>query len=193
MTDEQRTDALVLERTLQRLFGEQTYRVEKTPCRGKFRGHNDYSIVFGSGRKLFIGQDQRNYLSGLRKQVGLIQYFRDHQAENTEKIKAVLASNDTPYRDAALEIVPYDGTMDLNVYAVVILTHQSGLKIRYRTTNLHYVLVAGDNIMDTFDRCMKHLLQDACGDMSYCTVHDTSAFEKKIAKQLKHKREEATR
>lgn len=92
-----------------------------------------------------------------------------------------------------MEIVPYDGTKDLNVYAVVILTYQNGLKIRYRTTNLHYVLVNGDNIMDTFDSCMEHLLQDSCGKMAYCTAHDTSAFEKKYAKQIKRKQKELTR
>lgn len=186
-------EAKPLEEAIQRLFGETSYQVIRTPCRGKYRGHSDYSLEFGSGRRLYIGIDQRNYVPKLREHLGYIRYFREHQAENTEKIKAVLASNDTPYRDAALEIVPYDGTMDLNVYAVVILTHQSGLKIRYRTTNLHYVLVAGDNIMNTFDSCMEHLLQDACGDMSYCTVHNTSAFERKFAKQLKHKQEETAR
>ena len=101
--------------------------------------------MFGSGRELYIGIDQRNYVPKLREQLGYIQYFREHQAENTEKIKAFLAAHDTPYCDAALEIVPYDGSKDLCVYAVVILTHESGLKIRYRTTNMHYFLVGGDN------------------------------------------------
>ena len=41
MIDEKRSETLLLERTLQRLFGETSYHVEKTPCRGKFRGHND--------------------------------------------------------------------------------------------------------------------------------------------------------
>ena len=99
----------------------------------------------------------------LREQLGYIQYFREHQAENTEKIKAFLAAHDTPYCDAALEIVPYDGSKDLCVYAVVILTHESGLKIRYRTTNMHYFLVGGDNGWYTFEECMAHLLEDSCG------------------------------
>ncbi|WP_270513757.1 hypothetical protein, partial [Flavonifractor plautii] len=103
-----------------------------------------YSIVFGSGRKLFIGQDQRNYLNDLRKQIGLIQHFRDHQAENTEKIKAVLAAHDTPFCDVAVDISPYPGTNDLVVYGVVVLTHQSGTKLMYRETNMHYFLVSGD-------------------------------------------------
>ena len=47
--------------------------------------------------------------------------------------------------------------------------------------------------MDTFDRCMEHLLKDSCGEMAYCTVHDTSAFEKKYAKQVKRKQKEMTR
>ena len=142
-------DAAQMEAELQLLFGETSYRVERTPCRGKYRGHNDYTLVFGSGRRLYIGLDARNYLPGLRENLDQIRYFREHQAENTAKVKAVLATHNTPFCDAAVEIVPYDGTNDLNVYAVVILTHQSGIKIRYRTTNLHYVLVSGDNIMDT--------------------------------------------
>lgn len=44
MIDEKRSETLLLERTLQRLFGETSYHVEKTPCRGKFRGHNDYAL-----------------------------------------------------------------------------------------------------------------------------------------------------
>ena len=119
--------------------------------------------MFGSGRELYIGIDQRNYVPKLREQLGYIQYFREHQAENTEKIKAFLAAHDTPYCDAALEIVPYDGSKDLCVYAVVILTHESGLKIRYRTTNMHYFLVGGDNGWYTFEECMAHLL-DAIGN-----------------------------
>lgn len=158
----------LLEWTLQRLFGETSYYVERSPCRGKFRGHNDYSIVFGSGRKLFIGQDQRNYLSGLRKQVGLIQHFRDHQAENTEKIKAALAAHNTPFCDAAVEIVPYNGSTDLVVYGVVILTHQSGAQLLYRETAMHFYLVDGEKHGYSFDKCMAHLLKDACGERAYC-------------------------
>lgn len=138
MIDKKMYETRLLEWTLQRLFGETSYHVERSPCRGKFRGHNDYSIVFGSGRKLFIGQDQRNYLNGLRKQVGLIQHFRDHQAENTEKIKAALAAHNTPFCDAAVEIVPYTGSTDLVVYGVVILTHQSGAQLLYRETAMHF-------------------------------------------------------
>ena len=186
-------EAKPLEEAIQQLFGETSYQVVRTPCRGKYRGHNDYSLVFGSGRKLYVGLDQQNYVPKLREHLACIRYFREHQAENTEKIKAVLALNDTPYHDAALEVVPYDGTMDLNVYAVVILTHKNGMKIRYRTTNMHYVLVSGENLMDTFDKCMAHMLEDACGKMAYCTVHDTSAFEKKVAKNLKRKQEEMVR
>lgn len=182
-----------LEQEMTRLFHERTYRVVKTPCRGKYRGSSDYSLEFGSGRRIFISMGWRNYLPKLRERLGYIRYFREHQAENTARVKAFLAAHDTPFCDAAIEIVPYDGTNDLNVYAVVILTHQSGIRIRYRTTNLHYVLVSGDNIMDTFDSCMAHLLQDSCGKMAYCTAHDTSAYEKKHEKQLKRKQEEMTR
>lgn len=87
----------------------------------------------------------------------------------------------------------YDGTNDLCVYAVVILTHQSGVKIRYRTTNMHYFLVGGDNGWFTFEKCMAHLLEDSCGQMTYCTVHDTKAFQQRAEKYLKQKREGVSR
>ena len=186
-------EAKPLEEAIRRLFGEKSYQVVRTPCRGKYRGHNDYSIVFGSGRVLYIGIDQRNYVPNLKEKLGYIQYFREHQAENTEKIKAFLAAHDTPYCDAALEVVPYDGTNDLCVYAVVILTHQSGVKIWYRTTNMHYFLVGGDNGWFTFEKCMAHLLEDSCGQMTYCTVHDTKAFQQRAEKYLKQKREGVSR
>ena len=140
----------------------------RKPCRGKYRGHNDYSIVFGSGRELYIGIDQRNYVPKLKEQLGYIQYFREHQAENTEKIKAFLD-------------------------AVVILTHEGGLKIRYRTTNMHYYLVGGDNGWYTFEECMAHLLEDSCGEMSYCTAHNTTEFQRRTEKRLARKQEAPSR
>lgn len=187
------TETVQLEQELMCLFHETTYRVVKTPCRGKYRGYNDYSLEFGSGRRIFISVGWRNYLPKLRENLDHIQYFRAHQAENTARVKAFLAAHDTPFRDAAVEIVPYDGSNDLTVYAVVILTHQSGVKIRYRTTNLHYVLVSGDNKMDSFDGCMAHLLQDACGKMAYCKVHDPNTPEKKSAKRPLHRQKEMAR
>ncbi len=42
-------EAKQLEAELTRLFGETSYLVEKRACRGKYRGHNDYSLVFCSG------------------------------------------------------------------------------------------------------------------------------------------------
>ncbi len=41
-------EAKQLEAELTRLFGETSYRVEKRACRGKYRGHNDYSLVWTS-------------------------------------------------------------------------------------------------------------------------------------------------
>jgi len=47
MIDKKMYETRLLEWTLQRLFGETSYHVERSPCRGKFRGHNDYSIEIG--------------------------------------------------------------------------------------------------------------------------------------------------
>ena len=62
------TDAEIarpLEQELQELFGEDSCQLERRPCTGKYRGHTDYTLVFGSGRRLYVGLDQRNYLNGL--------------------------------------------------------------------------------------------------------------------------------
>ena len=61
MTDKEIARPLELE--LQELFGEDSYQLERKPCTGKYCGHWDYTLVFGSGRRLYIGLDQRNYLN----------------------------------------------------------------------------------------------------------------------------------
>lgn len=163
-----RQEAAQMEAELQLLFGETSYRVERSPCRGKYRGHNDYTLVFGSGRRLYIGLDARNYLPGLREKLDQIRYFRAHQAENTEKVKALILSHDTLFCDAAVDILPYTGSQDLCVYAVVILTSKAGPKLVYRETGLHYYFVSGDSGWHSPDQCLGFFLQDISGKMAYC-------------------------
>lgn len=165
MTDSEIARPLELE--LQTLFGEDSYRLERRPCTGKYRGHTDYSLVFGSGRRLYIGLDQRNYLNSLSSHLRDIRYFRAHQEENTRRINAVLATHDTPFCRAQVEIVPYDGTIDLTFYAVVILYTRCGVRFVYRTSTMHGFLVGYDAPCFAFEGCMAHLLQDACGKMAY--------------------------
>lgn len=163
-------EALPLELELLNLFGESSYRVERTPCRGKYRGHSDYSIIFGSGRKLYVGMDQRNYLKGLREQLSYIRNFRAHQAENTAKVKAILQEHDTPFCDAEVEIVPCDGNRDLILYAVIILSSKGGERFVYRETGLHYFLVCEGKSWRTLEECMAHLVEDSRGKMAYIQV-----------------------
>ncbi len=158
-------EAKQLEAEITRLFGETSYRVEKKACHGKYRGHNDYSLVFGSGRKLYIGIDRRNYVQRLQEQLGYIRYFRDHQAEHTEKVRAAVLASDSPYTDAAVDIMPYDGSHDLCVYAVVILSTDCGIRFVYRETIMHYALVSPSINKDFFDACVKEMLADIHGDM----------------------------
>lgn len=159
-----------LELELQKLFGEDSYRLERRPCTGKYRGHTDYTLVFGSGRRLYIGLDQRNYLNSLWEKLRAIRHFRAHQAENTQRINAVLAAHDTPFCRAEAEIVPYDGISDLTLYAVVVLHTSCGVRFVYRTSNMHGCLVGYKASCFAFDSCMAHLLQDACGKMAYTSV-----------------------
>lgn len=106
----------------------------------------------------------------MRKQEELIRHFREHQSENTEKIKAALAAHNAPLCDAVVDVVPYDGSTDLVVYGVVILTQQDGQKLLYRETTMHNYLVDGEQSGCSFDECMAHLLKDACGDRAYCKI-----------------------
>lgn len=171
MTDTEIARPLELE--LQALFGEDSYQLERRHCTGKYRGHIDYTLVFGSGRRLYIGLDQRNYLNDLWDKLRAIRYFREHQAENTQRINAVLSAHDTPFCCAEVEIVPYDGTSSLTLYAVVVLHTNCGARFVYRTTNMHGCLVGYDSPCFDFDRCMAHLLQDTRGKMAYTSVLTT--------------------
>lgn len=161
-----------LEDEIMSLFGETSWRLERTPCRGKYRGHTDFSLVFGSGRRLYVGLDERNYRNNLWDHLRIIRYFREHQAENTEKIRAVLAEHDTLFCDVEVEILPYDGTSDLTLFAVVILHTKIGAQFVYRTTNMHGFLVGYEGQCFSFDSCMAHLLKDSCGEMAYTHLLD---------------------
>ena len=165
----------------------------RKPCRGKYRGHNDYSLKFGSGRILFIGMDQRSYLNGLREQLIKIRYFREHQAENTAKIKSVLTSCDTPFCDASVEIVPYPDTNDLFSYAAVLLTCRDGRKLVYRTGGMNDYLTRGETKWYSFEKCMAHLLQDAYGDMAYFKTYAPDTQPEISGKHSARKREDLSR
>lgn len=156
-----------LEQELQELFGETSYRLERRACTGKYRGHTDYTLVFGSGRRLYIGLDERNYINGLWEHLRAIRHFRAHQEENTRRINAALSAHDTPFSKAAVEIVPYYGTSDLTLYAVVVLSADCGVRSVYRTTNMHGCLVGYQGPCFAFENCVEHLIKDACGDMAF--------------------------
>lgn len=149
-----------LEDEIRKLFGETSCRLERRPCHGKYAGHTDYTLVFGSGRRLYVGLDERNYLNSLWDHLRAIRYFRAHQAENSKKIQAVLAAHNTPFSSAEAAIVPYDGTKDLTLYAVVVLSTQSGRRLVYRTPSMHGCLVGYDAPYSAFESCMTQLLQD---------------------------------
>ena len=168
MTDKEIARPLELE--LQELFGEDSYQVEHRPCTGKYCGHWDYTLVFGSGRRLYIGLDRQNYINSLHDHLRAIRHFRAHQEENSRRISAVLTAYDTPFCRAEAEILPYDDTLSLTLYAVVVLYTLCGVRFVYRTTNMHSYLVGYNAPCFAFDNCMAHLLQDACGKMAYTSV-----------------------
>lgn len=167
------TDAEIarpLERELQELFGEDSCMLERRPCTGKYRGHTDYTLVFGSGRRLYIGLDQRNYLNSLHDHLRTIRYFRAHQEENSQRITAVLKNHNTSFCRGEVDIMPYDGTSNLTLYAVVVLHTRCGVRFVYRTTNMHGCLVGYEGLCFDFDGCMKHLLKDSGDKMTYTCV-----------------------
>lgn len=159
-----------VEQELCGLFGEAAYQLEVSPCSGKYRGHTDYTLVFGSGRRLYVGLDERNYVNSLYDHLRAIRHFRAHQAENTRRINAVLKEHNTPYCRASVEVIPYGGTSNLTLYAAVILNTSGGMQFVYRTFTMHGFLVGYEAPCYAFDGCMAHLLQDARGKMAYTSV-----------------------
>ncbi len=161
----QKEQILQMEREITKLFGETSYRVERRACSGKYRGHYDYALVFGSGRRLYIGLDRRNYAGKLREALEHIRSFRANQSENAKRLRAVILENDTLFHDVSVEIRPLDGTSDLCVYAVVILTTECGIRFSYRETNMHDYLVGGNCCCCSFERCVQAMLKDFRGNM----------------------------
>jgi len=104
-------------------------------------------------------------MPGLHEKLDQIRYFRKHQAEHTEKVKAAVLENDTPFANATVDIMPHDGSHDLCVYAVVILSTACGIRFVYRETIMHYALVSPSINKDFFDACVKEMLADIHGDM----------------------------
>jgi len=156
-----------MEQELTELFGETTYRLERSPCRGKYRGHFDYTLVFGSGRRLYIGLDKRNYTRGLTEQLEHIRHFRAHQQENDKWIKETVLQCSNLVTDVYTDIVPYDGTKDLAVYAAVILVMKNGAKLLYRTSTMHWFLVGMQAEWCSCESCLSHLLSDFGGKREY--------------------------
>lgn len=154
-----------LEEELCNLFGETACRLERKPCGGKYAGHTDYTLVFGSGRRLYIGLDKRNYLNSLWDHLRAMRHFRAHQAENAERIQAALLTHDTPFCGAEVEIVPYEGSLDLTLYAVVVLSTSCGVQFVHRNPMMHGYLIGYDGPPFSFDRCMENLLRDVKGSM----------------------------
>ncbi len=162
-----------MEAELTSLFGEETYRKERTPCRDKYRGQYDYSLVFGSGLTLFVSLGHQRYADKLRDHLEEIRSFRANQEENRRKIKADILAQSDLFSDVHVEILPYDHTNHLTVYAAVILTMKNGLELVYRTTGMHYYLVGCKADWCTYDRYIAHLLQDALGEMRYTSLLST--------------------
>ena len=152
-----------MEEELTALFGEKSYVVTCKPCSGRYHGHKDYSIVFGSGRQLYVGLDRRNYARNLQSHLEQIRAFRANQEDNRKKFKAAVLAKSNLISDVRVEIRPYDNTMDLALYAVVILVLQDNQEFIYRSTNMHYYLVGAQRAWCGYEYCLDYLLSSLCG------------------------------
>ena len=152
-----------MDEELTTLFGEKSYVVIRKPCSGKYHGHNDYTIVFGSGRHLYVGLDKRNYARNLQSHLEEIRAFRANQEDNRKKIKAAVLAKSNQFSDVRVEIRPYEDTMDLTLYAVVILVLQNNQEFIYRSTNMHYYLVGAQRAWCGYEYCLDQLMSSLCG------------------------------
>lgn len=134
-----KAELIQMEQKLCNLYGESDYQVIRRACTGDYRGHYDYSIVFASGQRLYVGLDRTGYERGLPDELAAIQHFRSHQTENTDALQKAIQTIKTDFVTAQVQILPH---MDnsLCVWAGAILTSKTGLKFKYRETGLHYAL-----------------------------------------------------
>lgn len=171
-----------MEREIQSLLGESSYTVSRRPCRGKYRGKNDYVMEFSSGRKLFISMGYSNYAAKLKENLDALRNFRKHRAEYSARIKEALLQKTDCYVNAEVGLAPISVDEIMAVYAVVILTMSTGIKMIYRETSMHYCLIGYDHEWCAFDKCLKHLLEDACGEMKYTHLLQSDDGPTKIQK-----------
>ena len=139
-------------------------------------------MEFGSGRQLFISLGYRNYVAKLKENLDNLRYFRRHQIENGARIKEALLQKTTRYTDVEVDLAPTSIDEFMSVYAVVILTTAAGIKLVYRETSMHYCLIGYDLEWCAFDHCLKHLLEDACGEMKYTRLLQIEDGPTKIQK-----------
>ena len=66
--------------------------------------------------------------------------------------------------------MPYNDTLSLTLYAVVVLHTRCGVRLVYRATDMYGFLLGYDNPYFSFDSCIANLLHDVCGEMSNTSV-----------------------
>lgn len=83
----------LLEGRLMELLGKESYKTEKSPCRGKFAGTYDYGLRFDDDTYFFVSNGKRDYEQKLKEAIERLRYFYATKKTLESWVKKVLAVN----------------------------------------------------------------------------------------------------
>lgn len=130
-----------LERRLTMLLGKKSYRHHKTPCRGKYKGYYDYSLLFEDGSREAISTGRRGYLRNLEKAVEEFQYYRDHHIRLEALTRQVMERDNRQAVTLGMEPVYLEGielqNTGIGFWAVARVRHMDQIHI-HQETNFKY-------------------------------------------------------
>ena len=144
MTRSETKRAVALEQELATLLGKTDPQRIVSACHGDYRGTYDYSIRFGDGSSIFIGNGGAWYLEKLKRKVEEYQYYRNNQNELKEKVKEIILRDNI--QSAALGLSPVEFVdielitepTDHYTFWIQLVYRLDGVMLRYKETNLFY-------------------------------------------------------
>lgn len=138
------------------LFGEEAFVIEKHRCHGAYAGYSDYWIVFDSGRRMFISVGIKNYEKNLREQLDAIRYFQKNREKYSNMFRKRLLPENPMLADVEVSLEPDEDKERLHLYGTLVFTLNDGVKLVYRSTQMHQLLTRPEEDWFSFDKCAKN-------------------------------------
>ena len=147
---------LCMELELTGLFEEAAFVIEKRRCHGDYTGYSDYWIVFDSGRRLFISVGIKNYQKNLREQLDAIRYFQANKGKYSAMFRNRILPKNPMLADVEVALEPDEDQERMHLYGTLVFTLNDGVKLVYRSTQVHMLLTRPEEDWFSFNECAEN-------------------------------------